>query len=59
MALLGTIVALMLWPATDPDIVEHHQDDLPADHPHLREGHGDGRASHAYVIDEIHPCWPG
>ena len=54
---LGTVLALWLWPASDPDIVGHSHDDLPTDHPHLREAHGDGD-EHSFVIDDLHPAWP-
>ena len=55
---LGTVLALWLWPASDPDSIGHSHDDLPADHPHLREAHGDG-VEHSFVIDDLHPAWPG
>ena len=55
---LGTVIALWLWPASDPDFIGHSHDDLPADHPHLREAHGDG-VEHNFVIDDLHPAWPG
>ena len=54
---LGTVLALLLWPASDPDSIGHSHDDLPADHPHLREAHGDGD-KHSFVIDDLHPAWP-
>ena len=56
-ALLGTILALWLWPASDPDVVGHSHADLPADHPHLRDAHGKG-GEHSFVIDDLHPAWP-
>lgn len=54
----GTVMALWLWPANDPDVIEHVHDDLPSDHQHLRENHGHG-AEHSFVIDDLHPAWPG
>lgn len=57
LALIGTIAALALWPIRDPDVVEHTHGDLPADHPHLREGHRKGEV-HSYVVDDQHPRWP-
>lgn len=54
---LGTVLALWLWPASDPDSIGHSHDDLPADHPHLREAHGGGD-EHSFVIDDLHPAWP-
>lgn len=54
---LGTFIALWLWPASDPEIVAHSHDDLPGDHPHLREAHARG-SEHGFVIDDLHPAWP-
>lgn len=54
---LGTLAAITTWPAHDPELVAHSHDDLPADHPHLREDH-QGTASHAFVIDDLHDAWP-
>jgi len=48
-------IALMLWPAEDPEFVEHSHHDLPPDHPHLA---GHARHSHAFVIDDLHAQWP-
>lgn len=51
-------IALAIWPADDPVVIEHTHDDLPADHPHLADaGHGH-RHAHAYVIDDMHVTWP-
>lgn len=55
---IGTVAALALWPAKDPQAVEHHHDDLPPDHPHMREAHADGQAAHDFVIDDDHSHWP-
>lgn len=55
-AAIAVALAARLWPADDPDALEHVHDDLPANHPHL---HGSGRRhSHAYVIDSHHTQWP-
>ena len=51
----GLAAALALWPAGDRVVVEHHHDDLPADHPHIRNGRVH---AHPYVIDAHHPQWP-
>lgn len=53
-------IGLAVWPADDPEVIEHDHDDLPADHPHLRgAGRGRRRAhAHAYVIDDLHAAWP-
>jgi len=52
--------AAWLWPADDPEIVEHSHEGLPASHPHWNEGIADGRNkhAHAYVIDDLHAVWP-
>ncbi|WP_337179379.1 MFS transporter [Hydrogenophaga borbori] len=43
--LLALCVAWRLWPAEDPEVIEHH--------------HEDGtRHAHAYWIDDQHPHWP-
>jgi predicted MFS family arabinose efflux permease len=55
-AVLGTGLALRLWPSGDPSVLEHRHDDLPLDHPHL---HGDRTHRHAYVIDDHHRRWAG
>ena len=55
--LFGFLLAARLWPASDPDELEHSHPDLPLDHPHLRE-HVIGRHAHAFTIDELHRRWP-
>ncbi len=60
-ALVGAVGAWFLWPSGDPEMVEHIHDDLPADHPHLRDAKRKGRGwhhSHTFVIDDEHRCWP-
>lgn len=43
--LLALCVAWRVWPADDPEVIEHH--------------HEDGtRHAHAYWIDDQHPHWP-
>ena len=58
LALVGTVIAFKIWPKEDVEVVAHTHDELPADHPHLLQGHPGGRAQHAFVIDELHPHWP-
>lgn len=58
LALVGTIIAYRIWPVDDPDVVSHAHDDLAPNHPHLAEGHAQGKAVHAFVIDDLHPHWP-
>jgi MFS family permease len=56
-ATIGTGLAVLLWPAADPDIVPHDHPELPGDHPHMREGHRNNR-DHLFVIDDLHQQWP-
>ena len=67
MVILGVLAALavaagfVLWPVDDRDVIEHSHDDLPEDHPHLRdEGRRTGahRHRHVFVIDDEHRVWP-
>ncbi len=58
LAFLGIVLAIALWPANDPEVLQHHHDDLPADHPHVKEHHQGGRAAHAFVLDDLHRTWP-
>ena len=57
--LVGVLLAEVLWPADDPEVVEHEHADLSLDHPHLlgAPSHGN-RHAHAFVIDDLHPYWP-
>ncbi|MBB6125480.1 MFS transporter [Sphingobium subterraneum] len=56
---IGTVGALLIWPSHDPELLAHSHDDLPPGHEHLFEDHAQGKsASHAFVIDDIHPNWP-
>ena len=56
LAALGLGLALRLWPAQEADTLAHHHDDLPPDHPHLRD-HGTEHR-HVLVIDDLHRHWP-
>jgi len=61
LAALGIVAALLVWPAKDPEAIEHVHGDLPAEHPHLRgtAQTGEGvRHVHAFVIDDYHRHWP-
>ena len=58
LSLIGVGLAFLIWPKEDADVVEHDHAALPPDHPHLAEGHPQGRAAHIFVIDELHPHWP-
>ena len=57
LTLAAIAAAAALWPAADPDVVEHAHADLAPDHPHL-EGVGANRHAHAFVIDDLHHRWP-
>ncbi|MEO1640025.1 MAG: MFS transporter [Pseudomonadota bacterium] len=54
--LVGLLVAMRVWPEGDPVVLTHSHDDLPADHPHVRD-HG-RRHAHPFVIDDAHDHWP-
>lgn len=64
MAVLGVIAlasataAIRIWPQGDRGPLVHSHDDLPSDHPHLREHGGRRRHAHVYVIDDEHHAWP-
>jgi len=59
MALFGTTVSLLLWPAGTTTVLAHDHPDLPADHPHFKQYHGHGKShSHVIVIDDEHIVWP-
>ena len=59
LAILGIVLAAWLWPGHDPVAVPHEHTDLSPGHPHFREGHGEGVPAHDFVIDDLHPRWPG
>ncbi|SIS49081.1 MFS transporter [Phaeovulum vinaykumarii] len=56
LAALGLLLGWRLWPAQEPEALPHRHDNLPPDHPHLRE-HGPEH-SHTLVIDDLHRHWP-
>ncbi|KQP15521.1 MULTISPECIES: MFS transporter [unclassified Methylobacterium] len=56
LTLAAIAAAALLWPASDPDVVEHVHGDLRPDHPHLDAG--GHRHAHAFVIDDLHHRWP-
>jgi len=61
-ALAGTWAGLRLWPAGDPEVLQHAHPGLPKDHPHLRQtpaADGTRRVhAHPFVIDDEHRVWP-
>lgn len=60
-AAVALLVATRLWPANDPDEIEHFHQALDPNHPHLQDATptADGlRHRHTFVIDSHHPEWP-
>ncbi|TIN46965.1 MAG: MFS transporter [Mesorhizobium sp.] len=59
-AAAAVAAAVIVWPASDPEVMDHAHHDLPEDDPHWDQGSNryGRRHSHAYVIDELHPDWP-
>ncbi len=58
-ALAAAAAAPALWPTGDTAELAHDHDDLPADHPHLKEFAATGkRHRHVFVIDDEHRVWP-
>lgn len=58
----GAAMAYMLWPADDPEIVEHIHGDLRSSHPHVRDATPTDEGlkhAHPFVIDDFHREWPG
>lgn len=61
-ALMAVLLALRIWPAHDPDVIEHEHANLPAGNAHLHDGvpaEKGLRHAHPYVVDDHHPRWPG
>jgi len=59
LALAGTLLALVVWPAGSAKTLTHTHPDLPANHPHFKRYHGKGKShSHVFVIDDEHRAWP-
>ncbi|WP_265519750.1 MFS transporter [Nitratireductor luteus] len=59
-AAAALVAAALVWPASDPEVVEHRHSGLPEDDPHWAKGsrRGEHRHAHAFVIDDLHPQWP-
>ncbi|MHB1111731.1 MAG: MFS transporter [Acidovorax defluvii] len=60
-AALAVWVASRVWPAQDPEVIEHEHPDLPTGHTHTQGIAGSGdqvRHAHAFVVDDQHPHWP-
>lgn len=59
-AAAALVAAFLVWPASDPEVVEHRHPGLSGDDAHWAEGsrRGEHRHAHALVIDDLHPQWP-
>jgi len=58
---LAVLVAARVWPAKDPEVIEHEHRDLPVGHVHTQGAVACGnrvRHSHVFVVDDQHPHWP-
>jgi len=58
---LAVWIAATVWPARDPDVIQHDHPELPAGHAHVSGAiaTGDGlRHAHPFVVDDQHPRWP-
>ncbi len=61
LAAIGAValgVTLFLWPARDPEELDHDHPDLALGHPHLAEHGLEGTHRHRFVVDRLHPRWP-
>ncbi len=65
LAVLGVLGAVLLWPAADPQVVEHEHDRATPPHSDGVVDQTDGlnhhrayRHRHVFVIDDAHPSWP-
>jgi H+ antiporter protein len=58
---LSAVVAMKLWPAYDPENIEHVHVGLTHEENHVASAtssQGPQRHAHPYVIDDLHPRWP-
>jgi len=56
--LVGVVLALRLWPASDSTDIAHEHSDLPPDHPHLLEYAAQAEHRHLLIMDDLHRSWP-
>jgi MFS family permease len=56
---LALALTLRLWPARDPETLEHDHPDLAPGHPHLVAHGNRGAHRHRFVVDALHRRWPG
>ncbi|KAB7783931.1 hypothetical protein [Methylorubrum populi] len=57
LTLIAVAAAAVLWPAHDPDVVEHAHPEIDPDPPHFGEAETH-RHTHAFDIDDLHRRWP-
>ncbi|RWM45534.1 MFS transporter [Mesorhizobium sp.] len=59
-AAAALVAAVLVWPASDPEILEHRHPGLDEGDAHWAEGprRGEDRHAHALVVDDLHPQWP-
>lgn len=57
LAMIGALVAFLLWPQQTGAGLLHSHDDLPENHPHI-QGASHHQHHHPRVIDDLHPHWP-
>ncbi|MFD9697487.1 MFS transporter [Lentzea sp. NPDC059081] len=60
-AAVGAVIAVRLWPAHDPAVVEHDHRDLDPHHEHLHDAvpvGGGWTHAHEFRIDDHHTRWP-
>jgi MFS family permease len=57
-AAIGAVMATLLWPVPDLEVIPHEHANLPPNHPHLTGAGSSDRHAHAYVIDDLHARWP-
>lgn len=58
---VAAVLAVRVWPASDPETVEHDHHDLAAGHEHVDGAvlvRGRWRHAHPYRIDDLHARWP-
>jgi MFS family permease len=56
----GVVAALVAWPRTDTDELDHDHSGLAEGDLHWQDGHhrSGHRHRHSFVIDDLHPDWP-
>lgn len=55
---VALVLTLRLWPARDPETLEHDHPELVPGHPHLVEHGHQGHHRHRFVVDALHRHWP-